>query len=76
MTILNNQKAQAERRKPTKSDLNLDFSSFEEETEKENLNQNNSGEPVIVFTQNPYYGENSETNATEEAVTFSKTEKN
>ncbi len=38
----------------------LDHSSFKEESEAEHSNQNNSFEPVIVFTLNPYYDENSE----------------
>ncbi len=38
----------------------LDHSSFKEETQAEHSNLNNSFEPVIVFTQNPYYDKNSE----------------
>ncbi len=43
----------------SQEDQNLD-SSFEEESRAEHSNLNNSCEPVIVFTQNPYYDENSE----------------
>jgi hypothetical protein len=43
----------------SQEDQNLD-SSFEEESQAEHTNLNNSFEPVIVFTQNPYYDENNE----------------
>ncbi len=46
-------------------DQNLD-SSFEEESQAEHANLNNSCEPVIVFTQNPYYDENNENNENDE----------
>ncbi len=51
-------------RKDVKSNIrwqeDLDHSSSKEETQAEHSNLNNSFEPVIVFTQNPYYDENSE----------------
>ncbi len=51
-------------RKDDKSNIrwqeDLDHSSFKEESKAEHSNLNNSFEPVIVFTQNPYYEENSE----------------
>jgi hypothetical protein len=61
---------------PTKSDLNLDFSSFEKEKGNEKSNQNIPKEPAaVVFSQNPYYDENIQTNETEGAVTFSQSNK-
>ncbi len=63
----------------SQEDQNLD-SSFEEESQPEHANLNNSFEPVIVFTQNPYYDENDENdenggkNETRGVVTISQTQ--
>ncbi len=46
-------------------DQNLD-SSFEEESQLEHANLNNSCEPVIVFTQNPYYDEDDRNDSNDE----------
>ncbi len=62
----------------SQEDQNLD-SSFEEESQAEHSNLNNSCEPVIVFTQNPYYDENDENggkNETREVVTISQIQEN
>ncbi len=56
----------------------LDHSCFTEESQAEHSNLNNSFEPVIVFTQNPYYDENCEndgnngTDETRGVVAFSQ----
>ncbi len=60
----------------SQEDQNLD-SSFEEESQAEHANLNNSFEPVIVFTQNPYYDENDENggnNETRGVITISQTQ--
>jgi hypothetical protein len=60
----------------SQEDQNLD-SSFEEESQAAHANLNNSVEPVIVFTQNPYYDENDENggnNETRGVVTISQTQ--
>ena len=44
----------------SQNDENLDYSSFEEKSQVGSSRQNNSREPVIIFTQNPYYGESDE----------------
>jgi hypothetical protein len=44
----------------SQEDQNVDHSSFKEGSQVDNASLNNSFEPVIVFTQNPYYDENCE----------------
>jgi hypothetical protein len=44
----------------SQEDQSLDHSSFKEGSQVDNASLNNSFEPVIVFTQNPYYDKNSE----------------
>jgi hypothetical protein len=62
----------------SQEDQNVDHSSFKEESQAEHTNLNNSFEPVIVFTQNPYYDENCEndgndgTDETRGVVAFSQ----
>jgi len=62
----------------SQEDQDLDRSSFKEESQAEHTNLNNSFEPVIVFTQNPYYDENCEndgndgTDETRGVVAFSQ----
>jgi hypothetical protein len=57
----------------SQEDQNLD-SSFEEESQPEHVNLNNSNEAVIVFTQNPYYDENNEKDEKDENGGNSKTD--